>query len=877
MKNEFIENILNKSILSKVTKPARYTGAERNIIQKDLKQIDVRFLIAFPELYEIGMSSQATNILYHNLNKLENVWAERVFTPWPDMEEELRNNNLPLYSLESFSPMSEFDVIGFTLQYELTYTNILNMLNLAGIPVWSNDRSETDPLIIAGGPCTCNPEPVAHFFDAFLIGDGEQAVKEICDTIRHAKKAGKTKTEMLQDLAKIRGVYVPSFYMDSYSENGEFLSIEPHWNYAPKRVLTRIEPELTNDIYPEKPLVPLIEVTHDRIAIEVMRGCTEGCRFCNAGMIYRPTRERNEQDIVDYSLKALSNTGYEEISFLSLSISDYSDLISLMQKEKKALEGKNVNVSFPSMRLDSFNEEIAAFAKEVRKSGFTFAPESGSERLRKVINKNITDEDLLKAVKIALENGWKLLKFYFMIGLPTETKEDVESIGNLIEQCVQLSKKYGRVKFNVSISPHSPKSHTPFQWEKQDTKEEFWSKIDILKQKLYRFKQVSLNWRDPAVSEIESVLGRGDRRMANVIFNAWQKGAKFDGWTDFFRYETWQEAFNDSGLQISDYSKEIQELQPLPWDHIDKGVTKQFLLRERNNAYEEKNIIDCKDGTCFGCGIQRKDSFRNFAKCYLDLKLHKPDIEVIIKQSLKKTENQQVDEKVQEQFNPENKFKVRMQFTKTGYARYISHLDMVRIFDRACRQAQIPVMFSQGFNPRPKIAFCQPLALGQSSESEYLDMELSDKVENIAEKLNAVLPEGIVILKTLELQGKTDALTAQINLADYIIDIPDLNLTMEQINTFLSQDTINVVHEKQGKISEINLRPFIESINSEENRLLIRTKSIDGRTARVKDIISQLLKSESVEKNGISIHRKNQFVSDNTSFYTPIELLENIG
>ena len=431
---------------------------------------------------------------------------------------------------------------------------------------------------------------------------------------------------------------------------------------------------------------------------------------------------------------------------MSLSISDYSALNDLMVKEREALEGKHINVSFPSMRLDSFSEEIAEFAKSVRKSGFTFAPEAGSMRLRKVINKNITDEDLIKAVEIALENGWKLLKFYFMIGLPTETKEDVEAIGNLIERVVQLSKKYGRVKFNVSISPHSPKSHTPFQWERQDTKEEFWSKIDIIKSKLYRFKNVNLSWRDPAVSEIECVLGRGDRRFSQVIYKAWKAGAKFDGWNEFFKYETWENAFKDSELEITMFSETIPDTSPLPWDHIDKGVTKHFLLKEKKNAYNEVNVVDCKDGTCFGCGIQRKNSFREFAECYTNLELHNkqsiPEQEKIVKKT------KQVSRVESKDNINEEKFKIRMRFKKMGYSKYISHLDLIRLFDRACRYAKIPVAYSQGFNPRPKISFCQPLALGQSSESEYLDMEiLEENRPDFVDNLNKYLPDCPVSLQ----------------------------------------------------------------------------------------------------------------------------------
>jgi len=871
VKNKEIENKLINSVLHKVTKPGRYVGNEINLINKDLNQVDVRFLFAFPELYEIGMSSQAIGILYHVLNQIDYVWAERVFTPWPDMEDELRNNDIPLYSLESFSPFQDFDIVGFTLQYELTYTNILNMLDLAGISIWAKDRTENDPLIIAGGPCSCNPEPVADFFDAIFIGDGEEGLIEICEIVRKAKLEKNSRKDTLKRLSQIRGVYVPSYYEPKYS-NGWFGGLEKIHENATDRVFTRILPELKNEYYSENPIVPLIEVTHDRLAVEVMRGCTEGCRFCNAGMIYRPTRERSEDDIVNYSVKAIENSGYEELSFLSLSISDYSALNELMVKEKEALEGKHVNVSFPSMRLDSFSEEIAAFAKSVRKSGFTFAPEAGSMRLRKVINKNITDDDLIKAVEIALENGWKLLKFYFMIGLPTETKEDVEAIGNLIERVVQLSKKYGRVKFNVSVSPHSPKSHTPFQWERQDTKEEFWSKIDILKNKLYRFKNVNLSWRDPAVSEVECILGRGDRRFSQVIYNAWKAGAKFDGWNEFFKYETWQQAFDDSELKMTMFSETIPDTMPLPWDHIDKGVTKHFLLKEKKNAYNEVNIVDCKDGTCFGCGIQRKNSFREFAECYTNLDLHKnqsiPEQEEINKKT-------KLVSKIESKDNSnEEKFKIRMRFKKMGYSKYISHLDLIRLFDRACRYSGIPVAYSQGFNPRPIISFCQPLALGQSSESEYLDMEILEKSRpDYINKLNQYLPDGIEILDFKNIIGKPKALTSAINLVDYEVNNLDTDIDQSQVDVFLKKNEIVVERDRKGVIKQIDIRPFIDTITNDNKRLKIRTKTINGNTVRVTEILDSLFENGKHSSGNLSIHRKNQFVQNENSILTPMEIL----
>ena len=523
MKNKLIETILDKKVLPFVSKPGRYIGNELNIIRKEIQATDISVALAFPDIYEIGMSFIGFEILYHVLNKHDGVRAERVYLPWTDMQGMMQKEKLPLYSLETFTPLKEFDILGFTLQYELTYTNVLQMLHLSDIPVFAADRSDNDPIILGGGPCTGNPEPMSDFFDVYLIGDGEQAFVDICQLIGEMKKSKSARFEIMNALTGISGVYVPGLYNAGYDETGRFVSILSRTANAALPVVTRIESELKEENYPTRPIVPILEVTHDRLALEVMRGCTEGCRYCSAGMIYRPVREREPQAIVRQSIGGIDNSGFDEVSFLSLSISDYSKLNELMVSEKESLEGKYVNVSLPSMRLDSFSEEIARFVSSVRKSGFTFAPEAGSERLRKTINKNISDSEIFEAVETALRNGWKLLKFYFMIGLPTEKEEDIHAIADLIEKVSEVSKTYGRIRFNISISPFSPKPHTPFQWEEQNTRETLYNKVKILRTRLHHLKHVNLNWRDPEISALECVLGRADRRMGKAIFIAWHR------------------------------------------------------------------------------------------------------------------------------------------------------------------------------------------------------------------------------------------------------------------------------------------------------------------------------------------------------------------
>ena len=811
-----------QDILPLIEQPSRYLGSEINTIKKDHSKIDLCFALAFPDLYEIGTSHFGLQILYHILNSHPKIAAERVFAPAPDMEDYLRSSRLSVASLESKKPLNEFDIIGFSLLYELNYTNILSILDLAGIPFLARQRDGSFPFVIAGGPCTCNPEPVADFFDAIVIGDGEKVIIKMCRAwLEWKAENSRDKETLLRQWSHIEGVYIPEFFRPEFDHHG-FQTLRPR--YPDYDIIKKAVVGDLNEVpFPDAPIIPYGKPVHDRLRLEISRGCTRGCRFCQAGMIYRPVRERSLKKLLSLSDASVAATGYEDISLLSLSTGDYSCILPLMENMMSRYANHRIAISLPSLRAGTLTPNLMNLVKKVRKTGFTIAPEAGSQRLRDVINKNITEKDIIDTVKDAFLLGWQVVKLYFMVGLPTETDDDLKAIVDLVKRLKTVNRENRRKgQINVSITTFIPKPHTPFQWSSQISLDESKHKITWLKKKL-KIPGVRFKWQNPEVSIIEGLWARGDRRLNRLLVAAYNKGCKFDGWSDKFRYRSWEASFLDESVDIDFFTTRVRNtIEPLPWDHIDTMVSKDYLISEWNKAAEGVHTSDCRNGNCNQCGV-----------C---------DFEAIEPKVFDDRKEDMVKNFTQDHHKPKGYKKLKISFSKLDQAKYFGHLEMVKILFRAIRRAGIPVKYSEGFHPKPVISFEDALPIGLESLNEifYLSVHDDVKTQTITNGLNRHLPEGLHILSCHLAPTKSSNNT--FGPVIYMATSQNGFFDEEKMNHFKKMSEFIVARfNRKGKTKKINLKEMVINLTLlAPNQLRMTLRSEPGQTVRPFEVLEKV-------------------------------------
>jgi radical SAM family uncharacterized protein len=847
--------------LPHVERPGRYLGLERNVIRKDLSRASATLALAFPDTYEIGMSHTGLKILYEIVNRRAEWACERVYAPWVDFEARMREAGIPLFSVESFAPAGDFDALGFSLQAEINYSNVLNMLDLAGVPLLQSERRESDPIVLGGGPCTANPEPLAIFFDVFLIGDAEEALPLFLEELaKWRSEAAVARTEFLLRLAGIPGFYVPSFYDVDYNDDGTIAKVAPNRPGVPDRAKRVWVEKLSSESYADKPIVPSVDIVQDRLGLEIMRGCTQGCRFCQAGYWYRPVRELDPDRVADMTKKFIDETGWSEVGLLSLSTADYSQIEPLVACLAPQLSEKRVSISLPSLRAEAFSVGLAEAVSEVRKSGFTFAPETGSDRLRRVINKTFTNADMIQAADAAFSRGWDLIKVYTMIGLPTETEADLEELVSLVSGILAQGRRYGRKNVNVSVGSFVPKSWTPFQWAEFDGVEKLREKIRFLQSRLRGVRGANMKSHSPEEAEIECVLSRGDRRMGDVLLEAWKRGVRFDGWSEHFRYDTWHEAFEACGLSPRRYLRAYSQDEILPWDVLDASLHKKFLKIEWIKAVRERETDDCKWGHCYACGVPGNGQDTVLAAPMRGTLPALPAVpaDPVPAAYLEKAKGAAYRQKAMPELPRSEKprpgfssgarpprWRYRITFEKRGDGRYLSHRNTMDAFERGIRAAGIPASYSEGFNPRMRLSMGPALPLGLESLEEVMDLETTAALHGpAAEEINAKLPEGLRVTRVLALPPDSPPLSKVIRSAEYSVRLdPDLAPIARQL--------------LRGPRPEL---PALRSLALDEVggtlRFAVNLDPSAGETASAKQIMARLFDVPSERVVSLSITRE---------------------
>ncbi len=846
-----------QELLPLVEMPSRYLGNEANTIRKERSSVDLTFALAFPDLYEIGTSHFGMQILYTILNQEPEIAAERVFTPAPDMEALLKTTRTPLCSLESRTPLADFDIIGFSLLYELNFTNILTMLDLAGIPFYADQRPDTFPLIIAGGPCAFNPEPLADFFDLFVVGDGEEAIVDISKIViqwkaEHDRQNDRqSKQALLKRLARVQGVYVPSFYQADFDDRG-FQVLEPLFpeHATVKRAILT---DLAKVAFPTEPIVPFGKPVHDRLRLEIARGCSRGCRFCQAGMIYRPVRERSVPDLVKITRTAMAATGYSDVSLLSLSTGDYSDLATLMEALLAINSDHCTAISLPSIRAGRLTPELMRIIKRVKKTGFTIAPEAGTQRLRDAINKNITEQDIVDTVTNAFNLGWRIIKLYFMNGLPTETQEDIQGICDLALRLASIKspgqgkgKSRGRAKahINLSFATFIPKAHTPFQRSAQISTQHSMDNLNFLKQNL-RHPGINLKWQNPEMSLLEGVWARGDRRLSRVLVSAWAKGCRLDGWSDKFNFDLWMEAFNETGVDPAFFTTRERSVdEPLPWGHIDCGVSSDFMNEELKKATAGKTTGDCREQGCMGCGICDFET--------VEPVIHPPAPTSGTPDTSGTSEPSHAPDKLDRPNAPAPRpsdntplAKYRVFYSRLGDARHFGHLELAKIIRRAIRRVGIKVAYSKGFNPGMLLSFDDPLPIGMESQEEFFTITAatSTSPRQVVTGLNRVLPETISITGCSPLAAIRSSRQKGGETTRYSITLNGFSIDQREIDDFMTLSEFQVEKTSfKGKTRTTDLRKVVRRIDFlDSSRIEMVMVKDNDRTIRPAEILTTAL------------------------------------